>query len=305
MLNKKSILLITLFALHSFAKLPVCADVLGDPASPLLLKEWIKGGPADLASGEGKKTIVIEFWKTTCPHCTQSVLRLADIQDRYGKEKLIVLGISDEEPEEVKKYLEENKEINYDIAIDDDEKTKHAYMEAYGVDGVPHAFVVDKNGHVAWEGHPLHGLEDAVAEIVAGKYDLEAARKASMAKRLLLPYLYLVIETDEYDIAREIGDKILVYANNDSKLLDRMARRIVSDERIKKPDIELAAKAIKRAYEITSGTSGEVLETYAVLLARVGRKKEAEAFLEEAKRLKTKENEQSQQPGELDKNGND
>ena len=37
---------------------------LGDPAPALDIKEWIKGGPVDLAAGKGKTVHVVEFWAT-------------------------------------------------------------------------------------------------------------------------------------------------------------------------------------------------------------------------------------------------
>jgi hypothetical protein len=54
-------------------------------------------------------------------------------------------------------------------------------MEAFGIGGIPHAFVVDKNGKLAWHGHPMAGLDKVLEEMIAGKYDLEAA-KAKAAK---------------------------------------------------------------------------------------------------------------------------
>ena len=35
---------------------------------------------------------------------------------------------------------------------------------AYGVRGIPHAFIV-KAGKIVWEGHPMSGLEEKLAEL--------------------------------------------------------------------------------------------------------------------------------------------
>ena len=37
------------------------------------------------------------------------------------------------------------------------------YMDKYNIGGIPHAFVV-KDGEVAWHGHPMAGLDDAIED---------------------------------------------------------------------------------------------------------------------------------------------
>src|ERR1043165_6752161 len=50
-----------------------------------------------------------------------------------------------------------------------------SWMSASSSNGVPTAFVVNGEGKVAWIGHPMTGLEEAVAEVKSGKQDLAAA----------------------------------------------------------------------------------------------------------------------------------
>jgi hypothetical protein len=44
--------------------LPVRAGELGDKASPLKIKEWVKGEPVDVTKADGKNVYVVEFWAT-------------------------------------------------------------------------------------------------------------------------------------------------------------------------------------------------------------------------------------------------
>ena len=37
---------------------------LGDPAPPLNVATWVKGGPINLSTGKGKSVYLIEFWAT-------------------------------------------------------------------------------------------------------------------------------------------------------------------------------------------------------------------------------------------------
>jgi hypothetical protein len=65
--------------------------------------------------------------------------------------------------------------MDYRVAIDDDHKTAAHYMQAYGIDGIPHSFVV-RDKKVLWQGHPMAGLDKALEEIIANRYDLTKAK---------------------------------------------------------------------------------------------------------------------------------
>jgi hypothetical protein len=73
--------------------------------------------------------------------------------------------------------------MNYIVAVDDDKKTSAAYMGAFGIGGIPHAFIVDKAGRIVWNGHPMDNLEKSLEEIVAGKFDLEKSKKRAAARK--------------------------------------------------------------------------------------------------------------------------
>ena len=65
--------------------------------------------------------------------------------------------ITDEELPVVKKFLTQmGDKMDYTVAIDDDGKTSKGYMKAFGIDGIPHAFVVDQKGQIVWQGHPMY-----------------------------------------------------------------------------------------------------------------------------------------------------
>ena len=43
----------------------------------------------------------------------------------------------------------------YNIAIDAS-NSLNELMQENGVDGIPHAFIFDKDGKLAWHGHPMN-----------------------------------------------------------------------------------------------------------------------------------------------------
>lgn len=157
---------------------------IGDPAAPLKIAEWVKGKPVDLAAAKGKQIVVVEFWATWCGPCRTSIPHLTEMQKKF--KEVTFVGISTEEAGDVKPFVKKmGDKMDYVVAVDDDGKTSAGYMDAYGIDGIPHAFVVDKTGSVVWQGHPMDGLEEALADIVAGKFSLEKARKRAEARQKL------------------------------------------------------------------------------------------------------------------------
>src|ERR1041384_829893 len=160
------------------------AGSLGDPAAPLVISEWVKGKPVDLAAAKGKEVVVVEFWATWCPPCRASIPHLTEMQKKFKDVRFV--GVSDEEVATVKKFVEKmGDKMDYAVAVDKERKTSAGYMEAYGIGGIPHAFIVDKQGKIIWNGHPMSGLEQVLEQVVAGKFDMSKEKKRADAQKKL------------------------------------------------------------------------------------------------------------------------
>lgn len=140
---------------------------LGDPAPALSVSEWVKGGPVTLADGKGKTVYVVEFWATWCPPCRESIPHLTELQKKYKDKGVVVIGVTTEDAADVQSFVTaQGAAMDYVVAVDKDGKTTEAYMDAFGEDGIPHAFIVDTAGAIVWHGHPLDGLDEAVAKFL-------------------------------------------------------------------------------------------------------------------------------------------
>ena len=148
-------------------KAPAHVLELGDPA-PALQVSAIKGDATNLTMGGGKHVHIIEFWATWCGPCKYSIPHLTKMQGKYRDKGLVVVGISAETPPVVKPYVAaQGDNMNYTVAVDDARKTSRAYMEPFGVTGIPWAFVVDRDGLLVWAGHPMDPfMEELVAALV-------------------------------------------------------------------------------------------------------------------------------------------
>src|SRR5436305_102869 len=78
---------------------------LGDAAPPIKVSEWIKGGPVPLDSTTRSNILVLDFWDSWVNQCRYTVPFLSNLQKRYRDRGVVVVGISSEPPERVKKFF--------------------------------------------------------------------------------------------------------------------------------------------------------------------------------------------------------
>ncbi|HEX4589365.1 MAG TPA: redoxin family protein [Gemmataceae bacterium] len=157
---------------------------VGDPAPKLQVQEFVKGDP--VKGLEKGQLYVVEFWATWCSPCRQSIPHLTELAKKHKDVTFIGVSVSEQDFDNVKPFVEKmGDKMDYRVAIDSVPKGKKAdegamnktWMSAAEQDGIPTAFVIDKDGKIAWIGHPME-MEKPLAEIAAGKWDLKAAAVA-------------------------------------------------------------------------------------------------------------------------------
>ena len=252
------------------------AAELGQPAPELNITEWIKGKAVRFDQGKGKNLYVVEFWATWCGPCRVSIPHLTEMQKKFADQGVVFIGVSDEPADTVKPFVEKmGDKMEYVVAIDPARKTHEGYMKAFGVGGIPHAFLVDKAGVIAWHGHPMAGLEKAIEEMLAGTYDIEGAKKAAAAEQLVPKYFALVASAGKDPEAAELGNRIVTDGAKNPGLLNEFAWTILTDKRVKDRDLNLALQAAKMAHQTTAGKDAAITDTYARALFDTGKKADA------------------------------
>ena len=181
---------LTTAAAAALCSVATAQDGMPEPAGPTLtLGDKAPETAVKVVKGtyDGKfasdKVYVVEFWATWCGPCKTSMPHLTKLQKQYKDKGVTIIGISDETEDKVNNFIGSGdwpQKTEYVIAIDDERKTSNRYMRAAGQSGIPTAFIVGKTGLVEWIGHPM-GMDEPLAQIVAGTYDLEAT-KAAFAK---------------------------------------------------------------------------------------------------------------------------
>jgi thiol-disulfide isomerase/thioredoxin len=197
LLNSESSMLKSLLFLASlllastqaFAQSPAAPTLkVGDAAPALTVKQWVKG---EAVSGFAKdKVYVVEFWATWCGPCKASIPHLTELQKKFKDVSFIGVAVFERDPEQSKVvgFVEKmGEKMVYHVAMDDVPEGKKNnegamaknWMIASGAQGIPTAFIVGKDGHIAWMGHPTveDKMEAALEKVIAGKYDLAAYEK--------------------------------------------------------------------------------------------------------------------------------
>ncbi len=155
---------------------------VGDKAPELKVATWVKGAPVEIGKG---KPVVVEFWATWCGPCKSSIPHLTEMAKKFaGKVDFVGVSIFESKPEDYKTKVPAfvksmGDKMGYSVATDSaNSHMGNAWFKATGEGGIPAAIVVDGSGKVAWIGHPMDGLDQALDDLVAGKLDIDAVRKA-------------------------------------------------------------------------------------------------------------------------------
>ncbi|KAK9806245.1 hypothetical protein WJX72_007129 [[Myrmecia] bisecta] len=118
--------------------------------------EILKGDPIDSLPVKGVPNVV-ELWATWCGPCRAVFPHLSEIQKKFKPKGLRVIGVCLEDPSPTLKSFvhQQGDKMHYTVAVDPKGVVGQKLMEFAGVTGIPHAFVVDKAGIIAYSGHPM------------------------------------------------------------------------------------------------------------------------------------------------------
>ena len=149
---------------------------VGDRAPAIQIQQLVHGPPLDAEAANGVQ--VIEFWATWCGPCLSGMPHLSELQQTYG-DQVTILGITSEELSQVDSFLTSSAGngktwsdvAKYRLAIDENGATGAAYMRAAGINSIPTAFIIGKDGVLQWIGHP-GSMDGPLKAVVEGTWQL-------------------------------------------------------------------------------------------------------------------------------------
>jgi thiol-disulfide isomerase/thioredoxin len=172
------------------ASQPADADLpslrIGMSAPALKVAKWFKGEPVEKL--ETGTIYVVEFWATWCGPCRATIPHVTELARKHSGQAVFI-GVSVwERPTEktdegiaalVEPFVKDmGDKMEYRVAADGiGREMAESWMTAAGRNGIPCAFIIGKDGSIAWIGHPM-SMDKVLDEVIAGTFDVQAeARK--------------------------------------------------------------------------------------------------------------------------------
>jgi thiol-disulfide isomerase/thioredoxin len=205
---------------------------VGDAAPKLQVSKWVQGSP--VAEFSRDKAYIVEFWATWCGPCRTSIPHLNELHNKFKDKGLIVIGQDcwEQDTKLVEPFIKKMGDtMTYRVALDlvpEGEKSKgrmaETWMEAAGQDGIPTAFVVNKQGIIAWIGHPMSLKESILEQVLDGTLDVKKAATEFALKQKR--------EEETRDLYREINTAMRGKKWDDAEAaVAKMEKLLPEDER--------------------------------------------------------------------------
>lgn len=231
--------------------------MVGDKAPKLETGQWVQGDP--VSGFDSNHVYLVEFWATWCGPCVQSIPHLNQIWQKFKDENVIAIGVdvwdSDKSVTSFVKKMGTN--MTYRVALDDKSQSQDGFMAAnwwprkVNHHGIPTAFIINRDGIIAWIGHPMGLNEEILEEIASGHQDMAKAKldyqknqKTEMKFQDLQETLNASIDKKNWDAAQSALDQI-------DLLLPRMTNGF-SFQRLK---IFIGRKKFDEAYQFADSLS--------------------------------------------------
>ncbi len=121
-------------------------SLLDKKAPGLVAEKWYNGSFAGMEKLKGK-VVVLDFWATWCKPCIKMFPTLRSWQEKFGKDGLVILGLTKIDNTQnlvtVENFIRKEK-FPYPIGV-----AEEAFNNlSYGVGGIPHMVLIDKEGIV-------------------------------------------------------------------------------------------------------------------------------------------------------------
>jgi len=149
-------------------------EMLGKPA-PAISGSGIDGEAIALGDLKGK-VVLVAFWATWCPPCITETPALKDLRSQYKDKGFEILGVNLDEVREgqgepdktrarVRRFL-----VDYGVEWPNilGQRASTDAAKAYGVDVIPAAFLVDREGKIVQVEQGGEDLEKAIARLFQG-----------------------------------------------------------------------------------------------------------------------------------------
>jgi TonB family protein len=241
---------------------PTRVDLVGKDAIAFELQD-LDGNRVDLQSLKGKVTL-LDFWASWCGPCVRELPHIEKLHRDFKDRGLVVLGVNNEEAEVARSFIK-NKGYTFTSLVDEGREV----AMKYGVSGIPHVFVIGREGKVKW--HALgYGpgreidLRSAVEKALKGvdtPASVSTRRGASVSPEDKALKVADQMSPDDGEVAPSITPSSKIIRLSTDELSGYATNRVMPRYPV---DAKKARAQGQVQVEVTVSESGKVIEAKAV-----------------------------------------
>lgn len=126
----------------------------------------LRGGGLGLAQLRGR-VVVLDFWASWCVPCRATMPSLEALVARFSDRGVVLVGVSlDRTAEDATAYLEQSGSAQlvalWGSLVEARDVASRYEVFTFGGFGIPHTFVIDRQGIVRFSGHPATLTDDMI-----------------------------------------------------------------------------------------------------------------------------------------------
>jgi len=176
------------------------ADMVGRKAPEIDAQYWLNSPPLSLAALRGR-IVIVEFWATSCSPCRKAIPHLIEMHEKSRGKGVVIISLTRESRSKVEPFA---RQMGMTYAVGGGSRSGGPY----GVRGIPHAFIVDPSGIIAWEGHPMGGLDAALERQIKKTPPTLMSPKQKAAAMALLDRVEKALKGKDYATAAALLAKV-------------------------------------------------------------------------------------------------
>lgn len=258
-----ALVVIISFVLFSTAQ----SEVLGKVINKLYVDQWLNESPRFEETPEPGQITIIDLYRFWYAPCRFHLLNEMELQKEFGKNKIKIIGISDEPEWQIKRlcgFLPDDFEWYPGLSYGDS-----LYQQLYQNDKPPRlplTLVLNDQKQIIWAGSPTNETPDIIRGIINGTWRLENSQLIAANKKILKSISDLL--KPEFDASPDslvnLAETVLAlelpaYSNSQKNYIQaKIARKLVDKKDLNSAQIKKAIAYAKAG--TNNGNSGYYLD---------------------------------------------